>query len=167
MRYEIGKRAPRAPLARSAAVLLRLRRRPAEEGCEELVRGVPTEHEGEGLADHHGAARGSGGDMRQEPSGVPARGGDPRAAHRVRFLLQELLRVRGPGGPLILAYVNQYSCSTRLQFGTYFTTNRKKIWVLQTIFGIFCTFKLIRQKIGRILYKFTIQVSTSSIHIWN
>ena len=33
--------------------------------------------------------------------------------------------------------------STRLQFGTNFTTDRKKIWVLRIIFGLFCTLKLI------------------------
>jgi hypothetical protein len=38
-------------------------------------------------------------DMRQEPGGVAARGGDPRAAHGVRIMLQKLLRVRAPGGP--------------------------------------------------------------------
>jgi hypothetical protein len=63
------------------------------------VRGVPEEEEGEGLAGRRIAAPASRGDMRQELGGVPARGGYPCAAHRFRFLLQELLRVRAPGGP--------------------------------------------------------------------
>ena len=62
MRHELGRW---APPARSAAVLLRLRRWPAEEGCEEPVRGVPEEQEGEGLADRRIAAPASLGDMRQ------------------------------------------------------------------------------------------------------
>ena len=73
---------------------------------------------------------------------------------------------------LILTYVNQYSCSTRLQFGTNLTTDRKKDLGFTNHFWSILYFQINpTKKIGRILYRhayrYTIQVSASSIHIWN
>ena len=67
---------------------------------------------------------------------------------------------------------NQYSCSTRLQFGTNLTTDRKKDQGFTNHFWSILYFQINpTKKIGRILYRhayrYTIQVSASSIHIWN